>query len=145
MRSFPGRLFSCFTASARSPFSTRTFLPSTRSRVLLNTTLGRPTIFCAKARSGVSFWVTTCSQYLMKPSVILRPSRMVSLVVGQVVDEGQEPRVHVEGHPVELALRPRHVAVDRDLHLQLQLSHDFLSPARGVDGAGHCPPGGGPR
>src|SRR6266545_3232472 len=53
MRSFPGRLFSCFTASARSPFSTRTFLPSTRSRVLLNTTLGRPTIFCAKACSGV--------------------------------------------------------------------------------------------
>ncbi len=44
----------------------------------------------------------------MKPSVILRPSRMVSL-----------------------ALRARYLAVDRDLHLQLQLSHDFLSLSRG--------------
>ena len=49
-------------------------------RTVVNTTLGRPTIFCAKSCSGLSFWVTTCSQYLMNPSVILRPSKMVSLV-----------------------------------------------------------------
>src|SRR5213592_2042742 len=57
--------------------STRTFLPSTRARVLLNTTFGVSTILRAKMYSGLSGF--TASQYLMKPSVIFLPSRMESL------------------------------------------------------------------
>src|SRR5258706_16177299 len=38
--------------------------------------------------------------------------------------------INVKAIQLELALRPRYLPVDRDLHLQLQLSHDFLSLAR---------------
>jgi hypothetical protein len=64
--------------------------------------------------------------------------------VGQVVDEGLELWPHLECHPVELTLWPRHVTVDRDLHLRLQLSHDFLSLARPEWTAPNASPGSRP-
>src|SRR5438093_309786 len=45
--SFPSRPLSWFTASTRSPFSTRTFCPWTWLSVLLNTTFGMSTILRA--------------------------------------------------------------------------------------------------
>src|ERR1043166_6773654 len=75
--SFPRCSFNRVTAWTRSPPSSRTFLPATRASVLLNTNFGVSTILRAKPYSGLSG--CTASQYLMKPSVMPRPSRMVSL------------------------------------------------------------------
>src|SRR5436190_22460827 len=45
--------------------------------------------------------------------------------VGQMIDEGEELLIHVEGHPIQLSLWAGDKTVDRDLHLQLELSHGF--------------------
>jgi len=40
-----------------------------------------------------------------------------------MIDERQEPVVHVPRHPIQLTFGSRDESVDRDLHLQLELSH----------------------
>jgi hypothetical protein len=47
--------------------------------------------------------------------------------VSQIVDEREEFFIHGPGHPVQLALWACNKAVNRDLHLQFEFSHDSSS------------------
>ena len=45
--------------------------------------------------------------------------------VSEMVDESEEFFIHGPGHPVQLTLCAGNKAVDGDLHLQFEFSHDF--------------------